>query len=86
MAEVVQQMRNKEIARRAWIKCAKVMGKMHGGGLGNLQVPIDPLEDPKTCKDWHYVEDQKEIEECLCEHFKKHFAQAEETDFRQDPL
>ena len=59
---------------------------MNHTGITNLEVPRDPTCPPKKCNDWLYVDDIQEIETHLQAHLQKHFAQAEETDFRQDPL
>jgi hypothetical protein len=56
------------------------------GGLNNLEVPRDPAVTPKECQDWLYIEDPDLIETHLQSHLRTHFAQAEETDFRQSPL
>ena len=85
-AEVIKQMREKETVKRAWAKCATAMGKNHNGGIKNLQAPKEETSDPKTCKGWVFIEDPNEIERKLQDHFKTHFAQADETDFRQPPL
>lgn len=86
MAHVIKSLRHAEETRRAWLKCAAARGKTHKSGVVGLQVPSNPTVPPKECNDWLYLNDPVEIEEHLQSHLKKHFAQAEETDFRQMPL
>jgi hypothetical protein len=86
MATIIKRIRNAEITRRAWQKCAVARGKVYSGGLNNLEVPRDPAVTPKECQDWLYIEDPDLIETHLQSHLRTHFAQAEETDFRQSPL
>jgi hypothetical protein len=87
LATIIKRIRNAEITRRAWQKCDHVArGKVYSGGLNNLEVPRDPAVTPKECQDWLYIEDPDLIETHLQSHLRTHFAQAEETDFRQSPL
>jgi hypothetical protein len=86
MANVIRRLRNAEETRRAWLKCAYTRGKIHNGGLVGLEVPRDPLQPPKTCDDWMYLDDPVEVEKHIQTQLKEHFSQAEETDFRQSPL
>ena len=58
-------MRLKETTQRAWVKCARALGKTHNGGLKTLQISVEEGTDPKTCKDWKHVENQEEIQDHL---------------------
>ena len=55
-------------------------------GLSRLEVPLNPLEDPKTCTVWRTVDSPKEITTFLLERNRKHFGQAAGTPFTLPPL
>ena len=84
LANIVKRLRNAEATRRAWQKCAVARGKVHGSGVTNLEVPANSSIPPKECNDWMFVEEPEEIESHLQAHLRKHFHQAEETDFRSE--
>jgi hypothetical protein len=55
-------------------------------GLTRLEVPIDPLQDPKQCKEWTTVNTPEEITRYLLDSNRKHFGQAQGTPFTVSPL
>ena len=55
-------------------------------GLSRLEVPRDPLQDPKKCSEWMAVDTPDEITQYLLERNKTHFSQAEGTPFTVSPM
>lgn len=62
--------------------------KPNSTALTHVEIPEDPLDDPKTATKWKKVFDKDELEEILQQRNQKHFAQAadDKTPFTQDPL
>jgi hypothetical protein len=54
--------------------------------LNRLEVPLNPQQDPKTCKEWLIVDAPEEITDYLLERNRKHFSQALGTPFTVPPL
>jgi hypothetical protein len=54
--------------------------------LNRLEVPLDPKQDPKSCKEWVTVDAPEEITAYLLERNRKHFSQALGTPFTVPPL
>ena len=86
METIVKRIRNAEALKRAWKKIAHARGKGYHEGITNLEVPADPSVPPKQCTHWKFVEDLDAIEGHLQTHMRKHFSQAQETDFCKEPL
>ena len=55
-------------------------------GLSRIDVPMDPLEDPKKCSHWKTIDTPDEITQYLLERNKTHFGQAKGTPFTVSPL
>ena len=55
-------------------------------GVVRLEIPLHPMEDPKTCKEWTQIDVPVEIVTLLQRRNRTHFGQAHGTPFTIPPL
>jgi hypothetical protein len=78
-ATVLRNMRKAEANRKMWSKLKYIRSEGKDFGIGSLEVPVEPDEEPRTCTEWRTVETPNEIEDLLLARNRKHFGQAEGT-------
>ena len=96
LAQVVQEMKNREKQKKAWAKISFVT-KKRAGGVTRLGIPVgyedaplkevcDLLQDPNATPEWTYITDPLKIEATLIEWQKLHYNQAVDTPFAAQDL
>jgi exonuclease III len=58
----------------------------HSTGLSRVEVPLDPLENPKTATKWRSVDEPHAMEKAIQSRNQTHFGQAKSTIFANPPL
>lgn len=81
--EIAQAEALKALYRK--LRFLKNTGQQHSS-LNRLEVPSQPHQDPKTCKEWMVADSPEEITSYLLERNRKHFGQAHGMPFTVPPL
>ena len=84
-AAIERKIQKAEDISRMFRKISFMRGNKSKTGITRLDVPIDPLQDPKQCEDWKTLEIPSEIDTHLRNRNQKHFGQASGP-FTQPPL
>ena len=85
-ARKLRRLRKAEDIKNLFKKLKYVRTKEERRGVTRLEIPKDPTDDPKTCKEWKQVDVPTEILELLQTRNRLHFGQAHGTPFTVPPL
>ena len=85
LAKVYSDMLRQETDNRHW-KRISTLKDTNRSSMVSVQVPVDPLADPKRAVLWKLVDDPPEVEATLERRNTKHFSQAHGTPFTVPPL
>ena len=85
-AAALTRIRKAEAKRRTYAKLNSLRNPSGRQGVDRLEIPADPSQDPKQCKEWVLVETPEEIVSHLRRRNQKHFGQAQGTPFTVPPL
>lgn len=85
-AKILRRLKKAEDLKELFRKLKHVRGQKTRQGVTRIEIPLHPLDDPKTCTEWTQVEVPTEILRLLQERNRKHFGQAHGTPFTIPPL
>lgn len=75
-AKILKHIRKAEELRKMFLKLGNLRNGKAKGTMSRLEVPVDPAENPKTCKNWRTVDLPEEIVEYILQRNVAHFGQA----------
>jgi hypothetical protein len=85
-AKILRNLKKAEELRKLFAKLKILQLVRQRGGITRIEVPNDPMDDPKTCTQWKMVDIPTEILHHLQSRNRKHFGQAHGTPFTITPL
>ena len=83
---ILTRIQKAEQKQQMFAKLRNLQKSNHKEGLTSLQIPINPLDNPKTCTQWHTVTDPSQIAHHLIQRNQQHFGQAQGTPFTVHPI
>ena len=85
-AKRLRRMKKAEDVKQLFEKIRYVRMATNSRGVTRLEIPLNPMDDPKECTEWQMIDVPSEILQVLHERNCAHFGQAQGTPFTVPPL